>query len=363
MHVSDRIRCWVLLFRLSAKHAEERELQAEYDALEASVGAQRDRIQAMRDLIASQEVEKQTMAKNAIENEALRRKRHNKLTELKGNIRVFGRVRPIKDSERPEGQLVDTVGCPTETGPGEKEMIKLTKPGVNASNTGGEAKDSVEHSFGFDKVFPMQSTQEQVFGEVSTMVQSALDGYKVCIFAYGQTGSGKTHTMQGGEQPNTEGIIPRSIVHILNEARRLKVQGWEYTLTANFLEIYNENIRDLLHEGPQKSRNGGKKQAWGEDSVGASVKHTIMHDDMGNTTVSNMTTVQVASLEDVSDLMARAEKQRSVSATAMNSRSSRSHSVFTLRLSGRNESQGTALVRNNALARSFACTCCSSRHL
>lgn len=324
-------------FRLSAKHAEERELQAEYDALEASVGAERDRIQAMRDLIAKQEAEKETMANEAITKEALRRKRHNKLTELKGNIRVFCRLRPIKDSERLEGQLVDTVACPPETGPGEKEMVKLTKPGVNASNTGGEAKDSVEHNFGLDKVFPMQSTQEQVFGEVSTMVQSALDGYKVCIFAYGQTGSGKTHTMQGGEQPNTEGIIPRSIVHILNEAQRLKVQGWEYTLTANFLEIYNERIRDLLHEGPQ-------------------MQHTIMHDDMGNTTVSNMTTVQVASLEDVSDLMAQAERQRSVSATSMNSRSSRSHSVFTLRLSGRNESQGTALVRN--ALRQIECICC-----
>eukprot|EP01043_Picozoa_sp_COSAG02_P042143 COSAG02_NODE_3557_length_6565_cov_395.452830_4_plen_301_part_00 len=297
------------------------------------------------------------MEKDAIAHEALRRKLHNKLTEMKGNIRVYVRVRPIKDSERVEGQLLDTVGCPTETGPGEKEMIKLTMPGVNASNTGGEARNSVEHSFGFDKVFHMQSTQEQVFGEVATMVQSALDGYKVCIFAYGQTGSGKTHTMQGGEQPNTEGIIPRSIMHILNEAQRLKGQGWTYTLTASFLEIYNEDIRDLLHAGPQKPRKGGKKQAWCEDSVGATVKHTITHDDMGNTSVSNMTTVQVASLEDVSALMARAEKQRSVSATAMNSRSSRSHSVFTLRLGGRNESQGTALVRV-ALSRSFAYTCC-----
>ena len=298
----------------------------------------------MRDLVASQEAEKEAMGKAAIVNEALRRKLHNKVTELKGNIRVFGRVRPIKDSERREDQLVDTVGCPTETGPGEKEMIHLTMPGVNASNTGGEAKENVEHVFGFDKVFPMHSTQEEVFAEVSTMVQSALDGYKVCIFAYGQTGSGKTHTMQGGDQPNTEGIIPRSIVHILNEARRLQGQGWAYTLTANFLEIYNEEIRDLLLDGP--GRKAGKKG----ESGGADVKYNIQHDDMGNTTVSNMTAVRVDSAQDVSDLMAQAEKHRSVSATAMNSRSSRSHSVFTLRLSGRNESQGTALVRKTKSA-------------
>eukprot|EP01046_Picozoa_sp_COSAG06_P012622 COSAG06_NODE_746_length_12649_cov_7.098327_11_plen_347_part_00 len=324
----------VVSCRLCTKQAEQRALQAQFDELLASVGAKRDKIQAVRDLIASQEIAVETKAKEAIENESLRRKLHNKMTELKGNIRVFCRVRPIKDSERLEGQLVDTVGCPAETGAGDKEMIELTAPGVNASNTGGEAQAAVEHSFGFDKVFPMQSTQEQVFEEVSTMVQSALDGYKVCIFAYGQTGSGKTHTMQGGEQPNTEGIIPRSIVHILNEARRLETQGWEYTMTANFLEIYNEEIRDLL-----RADGGGGAQA-----------HRITHDSMGNTTVSNMTTVRVGSLEDVSDLMAKAETQRSVSATAMNSRSSRSHSVFTLRLSGRNESQGTALVRALALA-------------
>ena len=119
----------------------------------------------------------------------------------------------------------------------------------------GESADSLQHSFGFDKVFGQQSSQETVFEEVSTMVQSALDGYKVCIFAYGQTGSGKTHTMQGGEAPNTEGIIPRSIVHILKEAKRLEAQGWAYTMTASFLEIYNEEVRDLLMDGPQPRRN------------------------------------------------------------------------------------------------------------
>lgn len=325
---------------LCAKQAEANALQVKYNELEDSVGAKRDMIQGVRDLIVSQQAQIEANEKAAIANEGMRRKLHNTMTELKGNIRVFCRVRPIKDSERLEGQLVDTVGTPAETGDNDKEVIQLSAPGVQA-DMAGNVKDDLMHSFGFDKVFPMKSSQEQVFEEVSTMVQSALDGYKVCIFAYGQTGSGKTHTMQGGEVANTEGIIPRSIIHILNEARRLKAQGWEYTMTANFLEIYNEDVRDLLREGAQKKK-GGKKEAWGEDS-GPDIKYTIKHDDMGNTTVSNMTSVSISSLSDVEDLMAKAERQRSVSATAMNSRSSRSHSVFTLRLSGRNESQGTAL--------------------
>ena len=197
----------------------------------------------------------------------------------------------------------------------------------------GESADSLQHSFGFDKVFGQQSSQETVFEEVSTMVQSALDGYKVCIFAYGQTGSGKTHTMQGGETPNTEGIIPRSIVHILKEAKRLEAQGWAYTMTASFLEIYNEDIRDLLMDGPQPRRKGAKKEAWAEDKA-KKIDYTIKHDAMGNTSVKNMTCTGIDSLDDVEALMAKAETQRSVGQTAMNSRSSRSHSVFTLRHTG-----------------------------
>ena len=220
---------------LCAKQAEANALQVKYNELEDAVGAKRDMIQGVRDLITSQQAQIAANEKAAIGNENMRRKLHNTMTELKGNIRVFCRVRPIKDSERLEGQLVDTVGTPAVTGD-DKEMIQLTAPGVQA-DMAGTVKDDLMHSFGFDKVFPMKSSQEQVFEEVSTMVQSALDGYKVCIFAYGQTGSGKTHTMQGGEEANTEGIIPRSIIHILNEARRLKAQGWEYTMTANFLEV------------------------------------------------------------------------------------------------------------------------------
>ena len=87
-----------------------------------------------------------------------------------------------------------------------------------------------KHLFTFDRTFGPASTQEDVFDEVSMLVQSALDGYRVSIFAYGQTGSGKTHTMIG--DPNDEGIIPRSVRQIFETAEKDSERGWRFAMKA-----------------------------------------------------------------------------------------------------------------------------------
>ncbi|KAK3199461.1 hypothetical protein Dsin_022876 [Dipteronia sinensis] len=249
-----------------------------------------------------------------IEGEKLRKKLHNTILELKGNIRVFCRVRPLlpDDNSSGDGKLLS---YPTST-----EAL-------------GRAVDIMQngqkHSFTFDRVFMPDASQEDVFVEISQLVQSALDGYKVCIFAYGQTGSGKTYTMMGKPgQPDQKGLIPRSLEQIFQTRQALKSQGWKYEMQVSMLEIYNETVRDLLSSNRDSSRM---------ENGYATKQYAIKHDANGNTHVSDLTVVDVCSTKEVAFLLDRAAHSRSVGKTQMNEQSSRSHFVFTMRISGVNE--------------------------
>ena len=80
----------------------------------------------------------------------------------------------------------------------------------------------------FDKVFTPSSSQGDVFGEISQLIQSALDGYNVCIFAYGQTGSGKTFTMEGNPGDHeAKGMIPRALEQVFRTSQDLREKGWQ----------------------------------------------------------------------------------------------------------------------------------------
>ncbi|PIN88440.1 hypothetical protein AB205_0079560, partial [Aquarana catesbeiana] len=259
-------------------------------------------------------VEERDTQVHALETE--RRRLHNTVQELKGNIRVFCRVRPALQSEKalPAGNIIFS--------PNDEKAIVLTK--VEESHIGRERSQSVKYDFNFDCVFPPTTGQAPVFEEISLLVQSALDGYPVCIFAYGQTGSGKTYTMEGPDNISEEtmGMIPRAIQQIFSSAEELKIKGWQYKFTASFLEIYNETIKDLLVNRPDK------KHEYEIRKVNTTSNEVY---------VTNLRYVEVSSVEEVHDLLHAAKTHRSVAKTALNDRSSRSHSVFQLKIEGENK--------------------------
>ncbi|MBA0840138.1 hypothetical protein Goarm_002740 [Gossypium armourianum] len=135
------------------------------------------------------------------------------------------------------------------------------------------------------------------------------------------------------EASEQKGLIPRSLEQIFQSSQALQEQGWKYKMQASMLEIYNETIRDLL----SNNRSSGSDSTRPENSVSGK-QYTIKHDANGNTYVSDLTIVDVSSISEISSLLRQAAQSRSVGRTQMNEQSSRSHMVFTLRISGINES-------------------------
>ena len=283
------------------------------DELEAEV---QDHIQQLARLAQQLDHARQGIAdaKEKLRNEeSVRRKLHNQVQELKGNIRVFCRVRPSLSTEPQE------------------ESAKIAFPDTNSDCReieiqGPEEKNSLgnvsvkKSAFSFDRVFSPDSKNDAVFEEISQLVQSALDGYNVCIFCYGQTGSGKTFTMSADD-----GMIPRTVHQIYETTQNLKEKGWNYSMEGSFVEVYNENLNDLLGRPEDVDRK----------------KLEIRHDPQRcKTHVSDLTVETLDSPTKVESILRRASGNRSVAATKANERSSRSHSVFILRLTGDNATTG-----------------------
>ena len=249
----------------------------------------------------------------------VRRALHNQVQELKGNIRVFCRVRPINQHN---GESVDAA----ETGAGKdhsEPLLRVARAGESAGRALAVAppgKKEKPTRFAFDRVFGGDAGQEEVFEDIAHLVQSALDGYKVCIFAYGQTGSGKTYTMLGDDGENAKGLIPRCVERIFaarDDGSTSDIRA-RFDVTATMVEIYNEEIKDLL-----------------SDNTDETVKHDVKHDARtGETSVTHAASVAVNSAREIDSLVRRAIAARTTRATKMNDHSSRSHMVFTLNLTG-----------------------------
>ncbi|KAE8244963.1 hypothetical protein A4X13_0g6151 [Tilletia indica] len=301
-------------------------LKLQLESQQAELRAAQGTIAALHETIAELQVSHGTMEQELRAAESLRRKLHNEVQELRGNIRVFARVRPPSDNDARNGSdALANILYPDNGAGGEKAQIEVVASGESATGT----MTMRNHRFTFDRVFQPKEGQLEVFEEISHLTQSVLDGYNVSIFAYGQTGSGKTFTLEG---PSSEsysdlsnlsadaGMIPRAVQMLWQASEALKDKGWTYNFEGSILEIYCDGINDLL----------------GKESFDKA-HHEIKHDaKTGRTTVTDTVTVALKSPEEVFKLLEKAKKRRAVAATLMNERSSRSHSVFMLRARGQN---------------------------
>eukprot|EP00741_Cyanophora_paradoxa_P021668 tig00000241_g20914.t1 len=228
-----------------------------------------------------------------------RRKLYNQLVELKGNIRVFARVRPLLKEEAARGEAA----CVEIT---DEQELTVDGP-------------SGKKAFEFDRVYGLGTTQAQVFEDTKPLVTSVLDGFNVCIFAYGQTGSGKTYTMEGPE--HDRGVNYRAIRELFNLALVEHATSFDYEINLSLLEIYNEIVQDLLVDPKEQ-------------------KKLEVRMSQGGSYVEGLVRVPVRGEKDVSQWMEAASRNRRTAQTAMNTDSSRSHLVLTVYVEGTSKATG-----------------------
>lgn len=206
------------------------------------------------------------------------------------------------------------------------ELSSGGEPIVDFENEQSCAINSKEGtgSFTFDRVFPMDSKQTDIFDfSIRPTVDDILNGYNGTVFAYGQTGAGKSYTMMGSDIDDDigKGIIPR-IVEQIFASILTSPSNIEYTVRVSYMEIYMERIRDLLV--PQNDNLPVHE----EKSRGVYVKGLLE--------------VYVSSVQEVYEVMRRGGTARAVAATNMNQESSRSHSIFVITVTQKNLETGSA---------------------
>ncbi|KAL2913031.1 hypothetical protein HK105_207486 [Polyrhizophydium stewartii] len=214
------------------------------------------------------------------------------------NIMVVCRCRPFNEREKANGH---TKICEIDSRNG---VISLKNP----------KQDSDVKTFTFDAAFDEGCLQTEVYNSTArVIVDAALGGFNGTVFVYGQTGTGKTFSMQGVPNvPQLRGIIPTTFHHIFDYISQTSQK--KFLVRVSFLEIYNEEIKDLLIKANKNPKGGLDLKENPETGV----------------YVKNLSAFVVKSVEEMEHLMDVGNKNRSVGATLMNENSSRSHSIFTI---------------------------------
>ncbi|PHT41343.1 hypothetical protein CQW23_20197, partial [Capsicum baccatum] len=229
-----------------------------------------------------------------------RKRLYNEVIELKGNIRVFCRCRPLN-----AGEISDGSTSVVEFDPSHENELQISCAG------------SSKKQFKFDYVFKPEDGQDAVFAQTMPIVTSVLDGYNVCIFAYGQTGTGKTFTMEG--TPENRGVNYRTLEKLFSlSSERSSIM--KYELFVSMLEVYNEKIKDLLVENSNQPPK----------------KLEIKQSAEGTQEVPGLVEARVYGTDEVWELLKSGSRARSVGSTSANELSSRSHCLLRVTVVGDN---------------------------
>ncbi|KAF3447269.1 hypothetical protein FNV43_RR12449 [Rhamnella rubrinervis] len=234
--------------------------------------------------------------------QAKTKKLHNLIQEAKGNIRVFCRCRPLRKDELSAGHatVLD---------------FDAAKEGELGILIGGSTKKI----FKFDRVYTPKDNQVDVFSDASPMVVSVLDGYNVCIFAYGQTGTGKTFTMEGSE--DNRGVNYRTLEQLFKIAEERR-ETFVYDISVSVLEVYNEQIRDLLASSP------------------TSKKLEIRQASEGVHHVPGIVEAEVENITEVWSVLQAGSNARAIGSNNVNEHSSRSHCMLCIMVRAKNLMNG-----------------------
>ncbi|KTW30625.1 hypothetical protein T552_00341 [Pneumocystis carinii B80] len=226
---------------------------------------------------------------------------NNEINNGETNIQVVVRCRGRSKREIRE----NSCSIVSTEGPRGREVCVQTSP-LSQMNT---------RTYTFDRVFGPEADQAMIFDDVVLpILREVLDGYNCTIFAYGQTGTGKTYTMTGDMSDNygilsdTSGIIPRTLYRLFSI---LETENTEYSVKCSFIELYNEELHDLLSIEDKKVKIF-------EDTV----KKGIV--------ISGMEDIPITNSSDGIKLLQMGSHKRQVAATKCNDLSSRSHSIFTI---------------------------------
>eukprot|EP01024_Parvocaulis_polyphysoides_P068906 TRINITY_DN8415_c0_g3_i1.p1 TRINITY_DN8415_c0_g3~~TRINITY_DN8415_c0_g3_i1.p1 ORF type:complete len:1248 (-),score=162.33 TRINITY_DN8415_c0_g3_i1:331-4074(-) len=247
------------------------------------------------------------------EEQLMRKQYWNMMEDIKGKIRVYARIRPPLSTESPN--------------------MALKVPDIFTIQH--KWKDT-QREYVFDTIFGPESTQDQVFEDTKHLIQSAVDGYNVCIFAYGQTGSGKTFTIQGDQQ--NPGLTPRGVSELFRIIRRDNAK-FQFSIKCYMLELYQDTLMDLLDPVDQNSDNHERRfdRCVSKTPQRATpklsdkkieIKHVKGRE--GWVEVHGVKQVEVSCQEQLMQCIEEGLTSRHVAQTKMNRESSRSHLIISI---------------------------------